>query len=195
MNIISDKATADRVLAALAEQLTARGERYELVVIGGSALQALGLIDRPTADVDVLALAGASGLTGADPLPPGLAAARELVGRDFSMPTDWLNPGPTSLLDLGLPDGFMRRVVSRPYGSSLTVHFASRFDQIHFKLYATVDQGPGRHEADLRALDPTPVELQEAARWARSHDPSPGFDRVLRQVLRALGVEDANHRA
>lgn len=31
----------------------------------------------------------------------------------------------------------------------LTVYLASRYDQIHLKLYTLVDQGPGKHEDDL----------------------------------------------
>jgi hypothetical protein len=33
-------------------------------------------------------------------------------------------------------------------------------------------QGGGRHEADLRALGPTPGELAAAARWSVTQDPS-----------------------
>jgi hypothetical protein len=69
------------------------------------------------------------------------------------------------------------------------VQFASRFDQIHFKLYALVDQGPGRQESDLRQLDPSAQELIAAARWTRTHDPSPGFRDGLERVLRHFGVE------
>lgn len=82
----------------------------------------------------------------------------------------------------------MSRVESRSYGPSLTVHFAGRLDQIHFKLYAAVDQGPGRHELDLRRLEPTEHELVMAAEWARGHDPSPGFAQILGEVLQAFGV-------
>ena len=38
--------SAERILDALGEQLAARGERYELVVIGGSGLLALGSLPR-----------------------------------------------------------------------------------------------------------------------------------------------------
>jgi hypothetical protein len=58
--LISADAT-DRLLSALGEQLGLLGERYDLVVIGGSALLALGLVSRPTRDVDVVALAGSTG--------------------------------------------------------------------------------------------------------------------------------------
>jgi hypothetical protein len=65
-------------------------------------------------------------------------------------------------------------------------------DQIHFKLYALVDQGAGKHEQDLRALTPTTEELIQAAQWTRTHDPSEGFREMLERALRYLGVEDAD---
>jgi hypothetical protein len=124
-----------------------------------------------------------------------LQEARDRVARDFSLPPQWLNAGPTDLLDFGLPEGFLERLERHDYGGALTVFFASRYDQIHFKLYAMVDQGPGKHEEDLRALDPRPEELLAAAAWARSHDPSPGFAGILDQVLGHLGVEDERRGA
>lgn len=184
-----DSGHADLLLDALSEHLAAAGETYELVVIGGSALLALGLVDRVTRDVDVVALRVDGALASSDPLPGPLADAKDFVARDFRVASDWLNPGPTSLLRFGLPEGFESRLTPRAYGDSLTVHYASRLDQIHFKLYAMVDQGPGRHEADLRALRPTTDELLAAARWTRTHDPSPGFRSQLIAVLAHLGVE------
>jgi hypothetical protein len=77
-------------------------------------------------------------------------------------------------------------------GAGLTVHFCSRLDQIHLKLYALVDQGLGKHEADLRALTPSREELVQAARWTRTHDPSPGFREMLERALHYLGVNDAD---
>lgn len=190
-DITSGKET-DRLLSALGEQLAALGLSFELVVVGGSGLLALGLIERSTRDVDVLALWAGGELGTAKPLPAALETARDRVARDFSLPADWLNPGPTDLLEFGLPVGFIDRLERRDYGDGLTVYFASRYDQIHFKLYALVDQGPGKHEADLRALSPTEEELLEAARWSRRHDPSEGYEQVLREVLAHIGVRDAD---
>lgn len=190
MNITSFQ-MADEFLSALGEQLAELGAHYELVVVGGSALLALGLVSRPTKDVDVVALREADSLRPGAPLPEPLRVARDRVARDFELPEDWLNDGPAALLDFGLPEGFLARAERRDHGHALTVWYASRFDQIHFKLYATVDQGAGKHEADLRALDPTPEELLAAARWTRTHDPSEGYRTVLVQVLAAFGVEDA----
>jgi hypothetical protein len=154
---------------------------------------ALGLVERTTRDVDIVALRSGDELEGADPLPEALRAARDLVARDFSLLPGWLNPGPSKLLEFGLPDGFVERLERRDYGPGLVVYFASRLDQIHFKLYAAVDAGgPGKHEADLRALEPTEAELLAAARWSRSHDPSPAFAEELRGALAFLGVTDVD---
>ncbi|MDE3075427.1 MAG: hypothetical protein KGJ86_08360 [Chloroflexota bacterium] len=135
---------AHELLAALGEQLAAEGARFELVVIGGSALLAIGLISRPTQDVDVVGLLSPQGLIDPRPLPEPLRIARDRVARDFAVPENWLNAAPASLLDFGLPDGFVERLERHDYGPALAVYFASRFDQIHFKLYAMVDQGTGQ---------------------------------------------------
>jgi len=184
--------TIGLLFGALADQLRALGSRVEMVVIGGSALTALGLVRRATRDVDVLAIADNGELRLAEPLPQALLAARSIVAADFGLAENWLNAGPTDLLKWGLPEGFMSRVVTSSYGTALVVHFASRLDQIHFKLFAVVDQGGGRHEADLRALSPTPGELAAVARWSITQDPSPGYRSVLVDALHALGVDDAD---
>jgi hypothetical protein len=183
--------TIDLLLGALAEQMQMLGALVEIVVIGGSALTALGLVKRATRDVDVLAIAENGELRVAEPLPQALLAARAAVAADFGLAGNWLNAGPADLLKWGLPEAFMSRMVTRSYGTALIVHFAGRFDQIHFKLFAMVDQGGGRHEADLRALNPTQDELT-AARWSITQDPSPGYRTVLVDALRVLGVDDAD---
>ena len=184
--------TIGPLLGALADQLQVLSSHVEIVVIGGSALTALGLVRRATRDVDLLAIAENGELHLADPLPQALQAARAAVAADFGLAENWLNAGPTDLLKWGLPEALMSRVVTRSYGTALVVHFASRYDQIHFKLFAMVDQGGGRHEADLRALNPNQAELTAAARWSLTQDPSPGYRLVLVDALRVLGVEDAD---
>jgi hypothetical protein len=192
MNDISIDSTqaADDLLDALGEQLATQNECFIIAVVGGSALLALGLVSRATRDVDVLAIVNGAELTSARPLPAALAGAAQTVARDFGLSKDWLNPGPTSLLDLGLPEGFFERTQHRRYGARLEVLFASRVDQIHLKLYATVDQGAGKHLNDLRALAPTERELLDAARWSQTHDPSEGYRSLLAQVLSYFGIDD-----
>lgn len=104
-----------------------------------------------------------------------------------SLEEDWLNGEPTSLLDFGLPAGFDERVITRRFGG-LIVHLAGRKDQIFFKLYASVDQGPNsKHAVDLEKLAPSRSELVEAAAWCRTHDPSEGFAQQLELALQAFG--------
>lgn len=188
---ITSAEVAGQLLDALGEQLEPLGARYELVVVGGSALLALELVTRPTKDVDVVALRDHDALRQVSPLPELLRLARDRVARDFQLPGDWLNDGPASLLDFGLPDGFLSRTQRGDHGPALTVWYASRLDQIHFKLYAAVDQGPGKREADLRALNPTEEELIAAGIWSRAHDPSEGYLAELERALATLGVENA----
>jgi hypothetical protein len=81
-------------------------------------------------------------------------------------------------------------VSTRRFGG-LIVHIAGRFDQICFKLYASVDQGPrSKHAADLKRLNPSSLELEGAAAWCTTHDPSAGFAEQLALALAALGGRD-----
>lgn len=70
----------------------------------------------------------------------------------------------------------------------LTAWYIGRIDQIHFKLYAAVDCGPGpsRHLQDLLTLQPTAEELLAAAHWAMTHDVSPAFRELLGAMLKEM---------
>jgi len=194
--MFNDRKDVDNILSALGEQLEQlAGEAIEMIVCGGSALNVLGLVQRTTRDVDVLAYinrteTGNALLIKADPLHHDLIAAAKKVGRDFNLPETWLNAGPASAVDLGLPDGLMARVLTRRYGQKLIVHFLGRYDQIHFKLYAVVDQGAGKHLDDLMDLNPTVEELEKAARWSMTHDVSAGFRQGMKDVLTHMGYEN-----
>ena|ERR1700728_1116249 len=94
-------ATIGLLLGALADQLQALGSHVEIVVIGGSALTALGLVRRATRDVDLLAIAENGELRRAEPLPQALLAARAAVAADFGLAENWLKTGPTDLLKWG----------------------------------------------------------------------------------------------
>ena len=192
MEHITNSGRLKELLTALADQLARSAQSHELVVVGGAGLLALEIVDRGTKDVDVVARIEAGTLLKGRPLPAGLVEARDAVAEDFGVSEGWLNAGPADLVDFGLPDGILERLDTHVFNRALTVHFVSRYDQIHFKLYAFVDQGLGKHEQDLRALDPSREELLEAARWARTHDPSPGFREVLERALAYLGVEDVD---
>lgn len=82
----------------------------------------------------------------------------------------------------------------KDYGERLSVYFIGRLDQIHFKLFAAVDSGPGRHVADLQELKPTSAEMEQASRWAVQHDPSDGFRMVLLSMLKELDFSNVAER-
>lgn len=184
----------NRALIALGEVLAARKQAFELVSVGGGSLILMGLLERPTRDVDIVAVVVAGKYEKAKPLPVDLARAVVDVGESLGMGGEWLNAGPTDLIDFGLPSGFKERVQTRRYGA-LTLHLASRLDQVYLKLYAAVDQGPrSRHFEDLLLLSPKPAELLAGAAWTLTHDPSPDFKAQLLGALAALGVSDAGSK-
>lgn len=185
----------ETALRALGELLEARGLHYEVVLIGGGNLILRGLITRPTTrDLDLLGEWTDAGIKPMRPMPEPLRLAVLDVARTYGLASDWVNLGPESLLDLGLPDGFLGRLERRDYGG-LVAWLADRFDMVCFKLYAAVDQGPrSRHLQDLRELRPDLDELLAAGRWTMTHDPSPGYRSLLVDTLHRLGVEDAGGR-
>lgn len=177
-------------LATLGAVLEDRGLSYELVVVGGGALNLCGLIRRPTKDIDVVARIEGGAYTTAEPLPPPLVACAKDVAAALDLAPDWLNSGPADLFHMGLPAGFADRALREGFGA-LTVWYASRQDQVAFKLYAAADHWPVRtkHRQDLGALSPSADELRAAANWCITHDPSAGFrDRQLQPLLADLGV-------
>jgi hypothetical protein len=139
-------------LAVPGESLAERGATFEIVAVGGGSLLLLGLISRPTADLDVIAFIEAGRYVKPAILPADLADAARATARVMGIREDWINAGPAALLDFGLPAGFANRTVERRYGS-LVVHLAGRRDQVFLKLYAAVDQGPSsKHFQDLAGL-------------------------------------------
>lgn len=195
--MFTNKRDVDKILSALGEELAKLRFSADLLVCGGSALTALGLIERATKDVDVLAFVDSNGgLTAhtAQPFPSSIAVAASRVADFFKLPKNWLNPDPTSALDFGLPVGLLERAEIHRFGDYLTVRFLSRLDQIHFKLYAATDQGPGKHYQDLLSLHPLENEIEAAARWSRTHDPSEGYLQELRKIVTSLGFSNVSDR-
>ena len=155
-------------------------------------MQLLGLLARPTRDIDVVALVEEANLVPLEALPGPLQRAVEDTADVFRLPRGSFNAGPRSLMDLGLPEGVLNRAHRRDWGG-LILQIADRRDQIFFKLYAAVEQGPrSKHIEDLRRLKPTADELRAGAAWARTHDPSVAFRVELRGALRDLGIVDGD---
>lgn len=193
-----DQQALGMALRSLAIRLDAnQADSYGLVVCGGSALILTGLVPRTTTDVDVVALMKEDALMAPDPFPADLEKALREVAEDLNLPGNWLNNGPSrgtgGLFQMGLPNGFSERLQRVHFGNRLDVYFIHRIDQIHFKLYAAVDRG-GYHINDLKALNPTEDELIAAARWAMTHDVSDAFAMLLKNLLKAIGYENAAER-
>ena len=65
----------EQALETLGELLETRNQRFEIVAIGGGSLLLLGVLQRPTKDLDVVALVVDDGFERADPLPKALRDA------------------------------------------------------------------------------------------------------------------------
>jgi hypothetical protein len=176
----------ERALRAVGELLAADGQEERIVVVGGAALVLLGVVQRGTRDVDVIALgrahASAVELVAPEPIPAALLDAIARVARDLGLPPEWMNMMVASQWRTGLPPRFDEGMTWRRFGG-LHVGLPSRFAFVCLKLYAAADQtGPGsRHFHDLSALAPTAAELEEARAWIGTQDPT--IDHIVAKVV------------
>ena len=162
-------------LAAFDRYLADRGLGLEAVVVGGAALNLLGVITRQTRDCDIL-----------HPLLPEavVAAARafaaEVTAAGGKLKKDWLNNGPSSLAPL-LPPGWELRLQEVFRGEVLVLRSLHRSDLLKSKLFALCDRGLDLQ--DCIALAPTPGELAEATTWLEPQDLNPQWPAHVRATL------------
>jgi hypothetical protein len=188
----SPPASLQDALVALGKVLEDRNLSYQIAVVGGGSLLLSGWLERPTRDLDVMALVEGNDYVIARPLPAPLRQAAGDVAALLGLGEEWLNAGPTDQLTRGLPPGFSTRVEVRRYGG-LTVHLAGRHDQICLKLYAAVDDHRrGKHYADLLTLAPTTDEIRTAAIWVKSQEAPQPFSDLVDQAAAAL-LQDLGH--
>lgn len=98
-----DERTLDEALTALGALLEEQEEHHTFLAVGGGTLLLLGLIDRPTADLDLVGTVTEAGYAKLDSLPPSVSEAARHVGAAFGLQPDWVNTGPAGLLDSGCP--------------------------------------------------------------------------------------------
>ena len=189
-----DVSKLNEALLLLNEQLILTdAPATEIVVCGGSALIATGLVPRTTQDVDIVALIKSDVLVDSEPLPDYLLNAANNVGTILNLPVDWLNNGPASQFQMGLSSGFQERLTTVVVGAKLTVHYIGRYDQIFFKTFASADRG-GYHVSDLKALNPADEELIAAARWCMTQDTSEAFRMILKDMFKQLGWQNVSEQ-
>lgn len=172
-----------RALQLLGLTLKDRGHPTEIVVIGGGALLLQGWIERPTRDLDALAVVENGAYRSARPFPEALREAIADTAPVLGMDEHWLNPGPTDQLGYDLPEGFRERTATLAF-DGLVVQVAGRFDLICLKLYAAADHDRrSKHVADLIALAPGRDELVRAGEWVKRQDSGPEFHGFVDAVI------------
>lgn len=165
-------------IEAFDQRLVALNLRFEGVVIGGSALGLMGVIQRPTRDFDILV----------PELPASIAAAaREFAGSQrqsgVELADDWLNNGPMQLGDV-LPLGWRDRIERIFEGRALVLSTLGRADLLKSKLFALCDRGTDL--PDCVALAPTREELQVALPWLELQDGNVDWPAHVRATLDEL---------
>ena len=177
-----------RSLRLVGELLEAEDTPYAIVIVGGAALNLLGIVARATRDVDVIAVAVDPTKPRAIQPPPAtfpepVQRAIDTVARDLNLDPAWLNTGPAAQWRQGLPPGLEPRITWRRF-AALTVGIVARQDLIPLKLFAAADNSPsGPHARDLIGLQPTDAELARAAEWVKAQDASPEFPSLVDQVI------------
>ena len=167
-------------LAAFDRHLAQRALRFEGVVIGGAALNLLGVVLRPTKDCDILY-----------PELPGeiMAAARTFAAevRRAGQPLadDWLNNGPASLAGQ-LQSGWQWRLQTCFTGGALRLRSLGREDLLCTKLFALCDRGLDL--TDCLALAPTAAEIAAILPWLQRQDLNPDWPVHVRATIADLAT-------
>lgn len=152
--------------------LQARGLKLEAIVIGGAALNLLGVISRETRDCDVLYPTLEADIVG---------AAREFAAtREEHLQPDWLNDKPSSLTR-DLPAGWTNRLQTLFRGDAIVLHTLGRLDLLRSKVFALCDRGIDIH--DCVAMAPTTEELYEIMPWLEAQDGNPGWPDHVRETI------------
>lgn len=167
------------VLLEFDAHLAARQLRLEAVVVGGAALNLLGVVQRTTKDCDILHPAL---------LPAVVAAADEFAAtlreRGEALAEGWLNNGPQSLAAL-LPDAWQERLVVAFEGEAILLRSLGRLDLIRSKVFSLCDRALDLN--DCVALAPTREELREIEPWVALQDGNPDWPKHVHAVIEDLG--------
>ena len=167
------------MVVAVDRHLAARGLSFDAVVIGGSALGLLGVIDRQTRDFDVLAPSLPLEISDA---AKDFAKAQRDLGVDLA--DDWLNNGPIQLREV-LPPDWRSRVQPLFKGAAWSLETLGRADLLMTKLFALCDRGTDL--PDCLALVPAEAELAAATPWLVLQDGNPDWRAHVVATIDDLG--------
>lgn len=143
--------------------LREKGLEFSAIIIGGAALNLMGVITRETQDVDFL--------------DPEIPAEIKKASKEFALqnpnlmlnPAEWINNGPSSL-KRDLPTGWRMDLQTIFQGEALTLLTLGRLNLLRTKLYAYADRGIDYQ--DCMALAPTLSELEDCREWVLQGDAS-----------------------
>lgn len=154
----------DTILLAFDQYLVERRLQFDAVVVGGAALNLLGLVSRLTKDCDILH----------PEIPNEIAEASrgfaiQIRAQGGTLQDNWLNNGPSSLTSHLLP----------PWEERLQTVFAGTAidlgpeDLLCAKLFALCDGGIDL--GDCLALAPSINELENVLPWLGRQDANPDW--------------------
>ena len=142
------------------------GLSFDAVIIGGAAMQLLGLTERVTKDCDVLS----------PKITSELKKAANEFGKVYGLPENWLNNGPETLIR-DLPADWQKNLASLYQGKNLKLWTLSRLDFLRSKLFAFLDRGIDLE--DLKKLKPTKAEIEELREWLNERDGNPDWPKYV----------------
>lgn len=162
----------EQAIFLLGEELERLGAvPRRLVVCGGAALLATGVVSRVTRDVDVLATRGEvdGEISCAYPLPEEIRTAVTDVAVELGLPANWLNASTSMLIGPleDLPREIWQDMEERSYGACLRISYVGRRGQIFLKFRALAGRAEDRDADDLKALAPDAAQCREAIESAR----------------------------
>jgi hypothetical protein len=169
-----------RTLTAFDSYLAQLGLRLDAVVIGGTALNLLGIVSRATDDCDILHPELSSEIVAAS-----RAFAAQIRASNQPLSDDWLNNGPASLAKQ-LPGDWSERLQMVFSGVAIQLSCLSREDLLRSKLFALCDRGIDL--ADCLALAPTAEELHALRPWIDEQDTNPGWPAHVGATLADLAA-------
>ena len=153
--------------------LIARQLSFEATIIGGAAMQLLGLSDRVTKDCDVLS----------PKITIELKEASKVFASEHGLSEEWLNNGPETLIR-DLPTDWHKNLVTLYKGKNLRLFTLSKRDFLRSKLYAFVDRGIDLQ--DLIKLRPSKAEIEELRDWLKDRDGHPDWPEYVELRLAEL---------